>query len=149
MNNTRRRRGFEAERELVRKLWSRGFAVIRAPASGARARLAAYPDIVAIFKGRIYAIEVKYRRDNAPIYIDRTQLEKLIEFSRRAGATPLIAVKRAHKGWKLISIDQVKGTNTGRIKIDDEVLNNGVSLDEFITIATNTGLRKFMKRVDE
>ena len=144
MRNARRRRGFEAERELVRKLWSKGFAVIRAPASGARTRLAAYPDIVAIFRGRIYAIEVKYRRDESPIYIDKVQLEKLLEFSRRASATPLIAVKRPNKGWKFIPASLVKRTNSGSIKIDDEVLDKGMSLDEFVAMATSVDIKKFI-----
>lgn len=147
MQNTRRKRGFEAERELVRKLWSKGFAVMRAPASGARTRLAAYPDVVAIFRGKIYAFEVKYRRDNSPIYIDKNQLEKLLEFSRRAGATPLVAVKRPNKGWKLIPVDMAKQTNSGGIKIDDEVLDKGIGLDEFIAMATSASLKKFIKNI--
>jgi len=147
MQNTRRRRGFEAERELVRKLWSKGFAVMRAPASGARTRLAAYPDVVAIFKGKIYAFEVKYRSDNFPIYIDKSQLQKLLEFSRRAGATPLVAVKRPNKGWKLVPIDIAKQTSSGGIKIDDEVLDKGISLEEFVAMTTSTSLKKFIKNM--
>ncbi|KSW12337.1 hypothetical protein CF15_06245 [Pyrodictium occultum] len=146
MSDTRRRRGFEAERELVRKLWGSGFAVVRAPASGARVRKAVYPDIVAMFKGKIFALEVKYRSDNSPIYIEKEQIQKLLEFARRAGATPLIAVKRPHQGWRLVPLRVAKETSSGRIRIDEEVLKKAMSLEEFVTYATNTSLESFMKR---
>ncbi|HIC99009.1 MAG TPA: Holliday junction resolvase, partial [Pyrodictiaceae archaeon] len=38
-------RGFEAERDLARRLWQKGFAVIRAPASGAKTKHYVYPDL--------------------------------------------------------------------------------------------------------
>ncbi len=49
-------RGTEYERDLAYKLYQRGWAVIRAPASGAKAKRYLYPDLVAIKKGRILAI---------------------------------------------------------------------------------------------
>ncbi|MEM0326303.1 MAG: Holliday junction resolvase, partial [Desulfurococcaceae archaeon] len=48
-----RRRGFFHERDLVRRLWEHGFAVIRAPASGSRVKHVVYPDIVALYKGKV------------------------------------------------------------------------------------------------
>ncbi|MEM0282497.1 MAG: Holliday junction resolvase, partial [Desulfurococcaceae archaeon] len=52
-------RGFSHERDLARKLWDHGLAVMRAPASGSKGKKLLYPDIVAIYKGKVIAVEVK------------------------------------------------------------------------------------------
>jgi Holliday junction resolvase len=136
-----RQRGFNAERELARLLWSKGFAVIRAPASGARARHLIYPDIVALYHGRVFAIEVKYHRTDV-VYVQASQVEKLLEFSSRAGATPLIAVKRPRRGWYIVPLEAAKKTSNG-IRIDNEVLNKSYTLEEFISSIVNKPLTHF------
>ncbi|MEM1828904.1 MAG: Holliday junction resolvase, partial [Desulfurococcaceae archaeon] len=40
---SKRVKGFSHERDLVRRLWEYGFAVMRAPASGSKAKRVRYP----------------------------------------------------------------------------------------------------------
>ncbi len=144
-----RRRGFDAERELARILWSHGFAVIRGPASGAKAKHVTYPDIVALYKGRIFVLEVKYRHSlSQPLYVPLPQVEKLLEFAQRAGGEPLIAVKVPRRGWFLIAIDKAKRTKTA-LRIDDEILAEALTLEEFITSTINVALTSYMANREE
>jgi len=99
-----RSRGYRAERELVHILWRLGFAVMRAPASGARIRKAEYPDVVAIMKGRVAVFEVKSRAEPSGLYIEPEQIKKLLDFAERAGGIPYIAVKIPHKEWKFVKV---------------------------------------------
>jgi len=139
-----RRRGFDAERELARILWGHGFAVVRGPASGARTRRLFYPDLTAIYKGRVYVFEVKYRRsmNSGAIYVSRDKLERLKEFARRAGGEAFIAVKLPGKGWYLVSSENVKQAST-TVKIDVETLSKAIKLEEFIRSVLNAPLTSF------
>lgn len=143
---SRRRRGFAYERELARELWSRGFACIRAPASGAKVRRA-QPDLVAMKNGVILVFEVKTRRREGHVYIDAGQVEKLLEFARRAGGLAFIAVKILDgRGWRFVPAGRLSETGGGSFKVglgeverglrlrDLEVLVSGGyrSLDEYI-----------------
>lgn len=143
-DNKARRRGFEAERELTRILWRHGFAVVRGPASGARAKRIFYPDLVALFKGRIFIIEVKYRRNTKQaIYIAKDKVDRLVDFTRRAGGTLVVAVKVPNKDWLIIEFDKIRTTSSGGVKIDDRAISEALSLKDFIRKTTNVSLDEF------
>lgn len=144
-----RSKGYRAERELVTSLWRHGFAVMRAPASGARIKNAIYPDIVAIYRGRIYAIEVKYH-SSTPIYVPRHQAAKLLEFAKRAAAEAYIAIKLPRKGWRFIRItEDTMKTSAKSIRIDEEDLNGALDLTGFINMATANPLTTYTRRSEE
>ncbi len=134
-----RSRGYRAERELVLLLWRLGFAVIRAPASGARIRRADYPDIVAIKNGKVAVFEVKSRRNVGTIYINKEQLRKLREFSERAGGRAYIAVRIPHKGWKFVALQQLRETNSGNYRLDKKVIESSGGIS---TVLRDLGLLK-------
>lgn len=139
-----RRRGFAHERDLARKLWNMGFAVMRAPASGSKAKRTRYPDLVAIMKGTVLAFEVKTTRNPSTIYIKREQVEKLLEFTRRAGGYPFIAVKIIGTGnWRFIPIKELEETSSGNYKITREKLGKGLSIRDLLVIACDH------RRIDE
>ncbi|MHA1616411.1 MAG: hypothetical protein ACTSX9_03790 [Candidatus Njordarchaeales archaeon] len=81
---SRRRKGFETERELVRKLRERGIWVTRIPVSGISQPL---PDVLAVSNGVLYGFEVKrckshayyYRKDfdNLIMWLDAMQKENI------------------------------------------------------------------------
>lgn len=116
-----RSKGYRAERELVHTLWRLGFAVMRAPASGARIRKAEYPDVVAIMKGKVAVFEVKSRAKPSGLYIELNQVKKLIDFAERAGGIPYIAVKIPHKEWKFIKVSKegIKERKTYKVSKED------------------------------
>lgn len=144
LNLSIRRRGFSHERDLVIKLWKKGFAVIRAPASGSKAKRMVYPDVVAIRNGITIVFEVKSSSRARDIYIDSKQIHKLIEFAKRAGGFSYIAIKLIGTGeWRFVSTDMLVKTASGRFKVSREAIEKGLSLKELVSI---TG--KF-KKLDE
>lgn len=139
-------RGFQKERDLVRKLWDLGFATIRAPASGAKAKKTYQPDIIAIRNGHIFVIEVKTRRSSSAIYIDAFQVNKVLEWVKRAGENSigLIAVYFDRKqGWRLIPIDKAIKTEGGNVKITQELAKGGLRLQDLKAIT-----EKIIYRID-
>ncbi len=135
MKNKRRSRGFAHERDLVRKLWEKGFAVIRAPASGAKARRYAVPDIVAIRQGVVLAFEVKTIHDERPVYIPKHQVDKLLEFTKRAGGKPYIAVKIIGvTGWRFIPVEELEETRGGNYRVSVERIHNSLRLPDIVSL---------------
>ncbi|MCY0858984.1 MAG: Holliday junction resolvase Hjc [Sulfolobaceae archaeon] len=127
-----KRRGASVERRLVSRLRERGFAVIRAPASGSK-RKDSIPDIVAMKSGVILAIEVKSRNGGKKIYIRKEQLDGIKDFSKRAGAEPFIAVKLGENREVLfVNLSEVKQTSSGNYVLDMESVSNYMTLDDLI-----------------
>ena len=136
---SRRSKGFSRERELARLLWKKGFAVLRAPASGAKTRKLAYPDLIALKKGMIFVFEVKTREKPGIIYIDRKQFMKLMEFIRRSGGQGYIAVKIMDgRGWRFIPIDRVEETRGGNYRVSLENIEKGLRISDLVKIADRT-----------
>ncbi len=143
----RRRKGFHYERELARTLWRKGFACMRAPASGAKVKRVKYPDVVAIKNGVTLVFEVKTRSKPGAIYIERKQVEKIVEFASRAGGRAFIAVRVLDgRGWRFVPVEELEETRGGNYKVSEEVLENkSLSLEELIRMADKTAkLDQFM-----
>ncbi len=139
-----RRIGFAHERELAIKLWKKGFAVIRAPASGSKTKRIMYPDIVAIKNGYVLAIEVKTTHGEKPIYIPAHQVQKLKEFIKRSGGEGFIAVKIIGSGeWRFLKIDDLIKTRRNNYKVDKELLTKSYRLSDLIAIVAGN------KRLDD
>lgn len=119
----RRVRGFQHERELVRKFWKAGFAAVRGPASGAKVKVAVQPDVVAIKDGLVLVAEVKTMSRRSTLYVRREQVERLKEFAKRAGGRAYLAVKVIGEGsWRFVPVDTLPTTKSGNFRIDGEVL---------------------------
>ena len=132
----KRKTGFQQERELVAKLWKLGFAVMRAPASGAKIIRAKYPDVVAIKNGKIFIFEVKTREKPSTIYIEGNQINKIKEFSKRAGGKAFIAIKiRDGSGWRFIPVERLEQTPSGNYRVSLDKLKRGLTLSELKNIA--------------
>lgn len=118
------RKGYVAERELLHKLYEKGYAVIRAPKSG-RLNLPC-PDLIAIKNGKTLSIECKSRKNG--FQISKDQLDELKEWERRSESKVLIGWKRSYNGWIFIPFDLVL-KNKGNVgnKFADE---NGFKLDK-------------------
>jgi Holliday junction resolvase len=137
-----RSRGYRAERELVHILWRLGFAVMRAPASGARIRKAEYPDVVAIMKGRVAVFEVKSRAKPSGLYIEPEQIKKLLDFAERAGGIPYIAVKIPHKEWKFVKVVRKENGEGKTYKVSKEDIEKAPGLGG---VLADLGLVKTLK----
>ncbi|MEZ0394688.1 MAG: Holliday junction resolvase Hjc [Desulfurococcaceae archaeon] len=127
-----RSRGFQHERDLARRLWEKGLAVVRAPASGSKARRLVYPDLVAIYRGRVVAIEAKTTRRGGAIYVRREQVEKLMEFARRAGGEAYVAIKHVGTGdWRFVRIDSLVEAGNS-FKVTREAIEGSPRLEELV-----------------
>ncbi len=142
MERKARQRGFNAERELAVKLWRKGFAVVRGPASGSKTKRIIYPDLVAMYQGRIFVFEVKMRSKIESIYIEEEKINRLQEFARRAGGQALLAVKIKGIGWKIIPLDKLEKANQ-YYKVDVATLKSAQTLEEFVRLNTNIALERF------
>ena len=136
-SSKRRRRAFARERDLVRLLWKKGFACIRAPASGSKVKRTIYPDVVAIWRGKVFVFEVKTSEKYRTIYIPKHQIEKLRVFTERAGGRAFIAVKIIGQGkpWKFIPVEQLEHTSSGNYKITMELLRRGLEVNDLMKYA--------------
>ena len=139
-------RGIRVERELARKLWSKGFAVVRGPASGARAKHIYYPDLVAFYRGRIFIFEVKYTSRSNNVILRTSQLKKLREFKNRSGGEVYVAVKQPGHDWVLVDLNSIEYTDDK--KYVNIKLENSISLDYFINTVTNIAIGKYIRRRD-
>jgi len=131
-------KGAAAERELVRELDNLGFAVLRAPASGARTTLDR-PDLVAGRRGLHLALEVK-TTSNRSLYVKKQSIEQLMRFAGKFGATPYLAVKfkRRRCGWLLVDPTKLKETAKGFTVTYKKAVTSGKKLEALVARPLNT-----------
>ncbi len=103
-------KGYKNELELTHKLASLGYMAIRAPRSG-RIGLPS-PDIVAAKPGKLIVIECKARE--AAFTVEKEQLQELLDWQDKGGATAYIAWKISRKGWTFLHLKDVM-ENKGNI----------------------------------
>ena len=122
-----KKKGSNAERELIKLLWKHGYAVVRSAGSG----LLYAPDVIAVKNGNVYAFEVKaWKREE--VVISPYQWEKMIEWSNRAGADLFLAWKYPYKGWFFIPVRLLEKRNGYyRIRINEA---EALSYNSFIQL---------------
>ncbi len=136
-------KGIREERELVQQLWKRGFAAIRAPASGAATQMPR-PDIIAGSgeRGVHLAIEVKTTHSDK-LYIPRESVSQLIDFSKRFGCQPILAIKFKGRGapWLFIEPQSLTTTAALNFKITlNETLQKGMDFKSLVRESKQTRL---------
>jgi Holliday junction resolvase len=128
-----RRKGFEHERDLARRLFREGFAVIRAPASGSRTKRVIYPDVLAIFRGKILIFEVKAFSQRRVVYIDQRRYERLKTFAERSGGKLFLAIKIIGEGkWKIVEFEKLERTKSGVLRCGIGQIDVAMSLEDLI-----------------
>lgn len=94
-----KKRGYDAEKELVHRLREAGFDALRVPVSAPSSE--PLPDVFAVRGDAILAFEVKSQERYA--YYKRHQVEKLHEFLEIHRVYPtrmaVLAAKFKYKGW--------------------------------------------------
>ncbi len=148
------RRGIRAERDLVYRLWRQGFAVLRGPASGAKAKHIFYPDVVAMYHGRIFVFEVKMRTSPTSISLQLEKLRKLYDFASRAGGEAYLAIKiTSNRQWLVVGLRdlglELDSSNKKYLTIPFSLLaSKGLGLEEFVNSVKNTSLYSFIRKRD-
>jgi Holliday junction resolvase len=125
------RKGDRRERELVNALDEAGFAVMRAPASGA-ATERELPDVLAGDGDTFYAIEAKSSAGD-PIYLTGEEVEALTFFARSFGAKARIAVRFDREDWYFFHPGDLYTTDAGSYRVKKEkALAEGTDFPEFV-----------------
>lgn len=120
------KKGSLEERWLVKYLEERGYASTRIPASGGATK-SDRPDVLAGNGKNTYAFEVKSSKKDI-IYIRNEQIDELIRFSKKFGATPLVCVKFTREPYVLLKVNQLLRTPKGNYKINRSDISKGREL---------------------
>ena len=119
-----RKRGYDAEREIVAMLRDAGFMAVRIPASAPSNE--PLPDVFAVKDDWIIAVEVKSHERYA--YFKKKQVEKLYQFlgihRLYPKRTALIAAKFKRRGWTFIIADKSRDYSVKH--------GEGLSFEEFL-----------------
>lgn len=119
---------------------------MRAPASGAKIKRAKYPDVVAIKKGRVAVFEVKSRSKEGSVYVDKEQVEKLLNFAERAGGKAYIAVRISGRGWLFVPVSKLEDAGSS-YKVSKESLNEGMTIEQLeVDLGLVETLDKYSKK---
>jgi len=114
------RKGYRAERELLRFLTSRGYSAIRQASSGGTHSPV---DVVAMKAGKILSFEIKSWSTKPKLA--GKQLQAFKQWSDNAGAMAFLAWYNQNK-WKFLPLSDAEKNN-----YDDE---NWIDLDNFFRI---------------
>ena len=124
-----KKRGSDAERELLHLLSKKGFAVARVAGSGMIEETNC--DLFAGNSRKKYAIEVKLASENKK-YFNNTQITGLIEFAEKFGLKPIVAIKFLRKGWWFVSPHLLDKTEKALTISFQDVQKKGKSFDNFV-----------------
>jgi len=122
-------KGANAERELMRLFFEAGFSVVRIAGSGTSPLPA--PDIVALKKGRIIAVECKARKAKN-LAIVPEQMSELQEWAKKAGAEAFVGWKVPRKGWLFLKPKQFHATGKFFLISLKDAEKKGKSLQQVI-----------------
>ncbi|MFT4297892.1 MAG: Holliday junction resolvase Hjc [Candidatus Woesearchaeota archaeon] len=125
----KKNKGTTAERELIHKFWSVGWAAFRAAGSGSARHPC--PDIIAGNSLRKIAIETKSINSERK-YFTRKEIDDLRGFSYIFGSEAWIGIKFQSKGWHFFSIEDLKETPLGFSICFKDAELKGFSFDELI-----------------
>ncbi|WP_248908005.1 Holliday junction resolvase Hjc [Halocatena marina] len=136
------RKGERRERELVNLLDERGFAVMRAPASGS-ATERELPDVLAGNGEIFYAIEAKSSAGD-PIYLTGEEVESLVFFAQNFGAKPRIGVRFDREDWYFFHPGDLYVTDGGNYRVKLETaLASGTDIAELTGASKKTNLGEY------
>lgn len=127
---SKKRKGINAERELVHLFWKKGWAAIRIAGSGS----IRYPsaDILASNGLRKLAIECKTTRTKKK-YLKKKEIKNFKKFASIFGAEPWIGIKFKKTEWLFLSLDDLKKTKNSFLITMELARKKGFLLEELIT----------------
>jgi Holliday junction resolvase len=145
-------KGNRRERELVNALDDRGFAVMRAPASGS-ATERELPDVLAGDGDAFFAVEAKSSSGD-PIYLTGEEVEALVYFSQNFGASPKIGVRFDREDWYFFHPADVYKTDGGNYRVKKETaIEEGEHIDDLggssDADATNHDLEDVLRALEQ
>ncbi len=127
-----KRKGINAERDLIHKFWEHGWAAVRIAGSGSSQYPS--PDVLAGHQGRRLAIECKVTIDDKK-YFPEKEIRLLLYFATAFGAEAWVAVRFLRKPWVFLSIEDLEQTKMSYVVSQEIVERKALSFDELITLS--------------
>jgi len=121
-------KGANAERELIKILFDKGFAVLRVAGSGVSPLPS--PDVVALRNGRIIAFECKAWKGKY-LAIPVVTFNDEVNWAKTAGAEFFIGWKVPHRGWFFVKPELFRLSEKNYMLSLEDALKSGVLLDSF------------------
>lgn len=128
---SRKRKGTDAERDLLRSFWSSGWAAMRSAGSGSSHYPS--PDLIVGKEGRRLAIECKITKDSKK-YLGAEEIEHLRYFCEIFGAECWVAIKFNSLPWHFILPEDMHQTPKNYAISKEEIEKKGISFEEFLTL---------------
>jgi Holliday junction resolvase len=127
---SQKRKGSNAERELVAKFWATGTWVChRIAGSGSNQYLS--PDLIAGNSLRKIVVEVKIIADNSK-YFPKIEIEELKKFAEIFGSEPYVAVKFPKNEWFFFALDDLIPTEKSFVATVELGKQKGLLFEELI-----------------
>ena len=126
-----KKKGTNAERELLHMFWGKGWACLRSAGSGSMKYPG--PDLLVgnKEKNRRLAIECKTTKKKK-LYLDEHDMFQLKEFSAIFDSRPWFAVKFSRIDWLFINPDDLEKTKSGYAISSEKAQLRGLSFEELI-----------------
>jgi Holliday junction resolvase len=124
-----KRKGSNAERDLLKAFWEKGWAAMRAAGSGSTTYPC--PDIIVGRNGRRLAIECKITKDQRK-YFSEHEIRELRYFASMFGAESWVAVKFSGHPWHFFTLDDLLPTKTQFVITSADIERKGFNLEEVI-----------------
>ncbi len=126
----KKKKGCNAERELVHLFWQTGeWSACRIAGSGSSRYPS--PDLLAGNNIRKLAIECKSVKGKSK-YFEESEIEQLLTFANMFGAEAWLALKFNNKGWHFIPIEELRKTNNSYVISLADLDIKGVSFSDLI-----------------
>ena len=121
-------KGSNAERELIHLFWgTKEWTACRVAGSGSMKYPA--PDIIANKEGINLAIECKSTKSNNQ-YLEKREVAELIEYAKKAGARPLVAVRFNRMPWRFLDPADLEKTELNCVVTPELAERRGLTFEE-------------------
>ena len=125
-----KQKGSNAERELIHLFWAtKVWTACRVAGSGSMKYPA--PDIIANKAGVNLAIECKATSSKYQ-YLERREVDELVEYAKTAGARPLIAVRFDRSPWRFLNPFDLEKTAQNFVVTPELAVRRGLLFEELV-----------------
>lgn len=136
---SRKSKGINAERELIHFFYDNDWSAIRVAGSGSSQYPS--PDLLVGNDKDVLAFEVKISRKKKK-YINKKEIEELVEFATGFGAKPLIAMKFNYNPWYIMETEELKKTGACYLISLEKLKENGTKMTDFVKKHQNEIFKK-------
>jgi Holliday junction resolvase len=124
-----KKKGSNAERELLLEFFKKGFAVLRVAGSGSSSLPC--PDLIAIKKGSGVSIECKTKK-GLYLNIKQCQIEELKIWEETSGFKSYVAWRLGKDKWYFLHYSSLNKTKKAYSIKKEEIIEKGKIFEEFL-----------------